>query len=363
MELTTSKVIPFQFFVVFCNGINPTSIVNLGGSYDKILLGHGYDLLKVKTLEHCHRICLYSPKCLSVNWNTKTKYCQLNSEDVGSGTPPMMSTGDLYVPALSSNIKNHACSSTPCKFGEVCIPVTSAADFVCLLPDDQKSSTTTNPTATTPSTTTPITTISTTTTPPPTTTPTPTATTPSTTTITTISTTTTLSPTATSTPTATTPSTTTTITTISTTTTLSPTATSTPTATTSTPSTTTAVTTISTTTTLSPTATSTPTATTPSTTTTITTADCSTYSDSFTRIQGYTVWLSNNKTFTDVSSVSACEDYCVQEKAFTCTSYEYYHAQKWCFLQSFVKDDALSQWTADSRAEYFERLRQCDVTP
>ncbi|XP_046564859.1 mucin-2-like [Haliotis rubra] len=334
MALTTSSVILFQFIVVFCYGMNPTTILNLGGSYDKILQGHGYELLKVKTLEHCHRICLYSPKCLSVNWNIKTKYCQLNSEDSGTGTL-MMSTGDVYVPALSSNIKNHACILSPCKFGEVCIPVTSAADFVCLLPGDQVSTTTQYSTPTTMPTT-----------PIPTTTPTTTLTAPMTTTPTTT--------TPTTTPTTTTPAMTSTKTTPTTTMT-------TTTPTTTTPSTTTPTTTMTTTT---PTTTTTTTTTTPTTTTTTTTTtrDCSTYSSSFTRIQGYVVWLLNNRSIYSVSSVSTCQQYCVQNTPFTCKSYEYYYGKQWCFLQSFVKDDALSEWRKDSRGDYFERLRQCDIS-
>ncbi|XP_067648860.1 uncharacterized protein [Haliotis asinina] len=190
MEWTTSSVILFQFIVAICEGINPTNILNLGGSYDKILSGHSYELLKVKTLEHCHNICLYSPKCLSVNWNTKTKYCQLNSEDIGSGAPLTMSTGNVYVPAPSSNIMNHVCRQSPCKFGEVCVPVTSAADFVCLLPHEQVSATTLSPTTTTPTTTSTTTTTTMTTTLTTTTTATSTSTTMTTTTTTATSTTT-----------------------------------------------------------------------------------------------------------------------------------------------------------------------------
>ncbi|XP_067648853.1 uncharacterized protein [Haliotis asinina] len=356
MELTTSSVILFQCIVVFCHGINPTTILNLGGSYDNILSAHSYELLKVKTLEHCHRVCLYSPKCLSVNWNVKTKYCQLNSEDVGTGTDLMMSTGNLYVPALSANIQDHACVPSPCQYGEVCIPAMATTSFVCLRPKNGTGTSTAFPTtvsATTAITTTTSTTTTTTTTPTTTTTIT-TTTTPTSTTITTTTTpttTTTITTTTTPTTTTATPTTTTTITT-----------TTTPTTTTTITTTTTPTTTTTITTTTTPTTTTTTTTTTTSTTTTTPKTTEDLYSDSFLRIQGYVVWLLNNKTYTGVSSVSTCEQYCVQYTVFLCKSYEYYYAQRWCFLQSFVKDDALSVWTADSRGDYFQRLRFSELS-
>ncbi|XP_071108607.1 uncharacterized protein [Haliotis cracherodii] len=325
MELTTSRGILFLCIIVICTGINPTTILNAGGSYDNILPGYGYDLLKVKTLEHCHRVCLYSPKCLSVNWNMKTRFCQLNSEDVGPGTPLMPSTGDVYVPALSPNIQNHACTPSPCRYGDVCIPVTATKGFVCLRPDIATNTSTASPTTDSTGAAAP----------------TPAAAT----------TTTTTTPTSTSTTTSTNGATTVTTTNTPPTTTISATATATATATTTT--------TTTTTTTSKPT--SIITTTTPTTTTPATTQDLSGYSDSFRRIQGYVVWLLNNQSYYDVNSVSKCEQYCIQHTAFTCKSYEYYYAQEWCFLQSFVKDDALSAWTADSRGDYFQRLFKWEV--
>ncbi|XP_067684598.1 spore coat protein SP96-like [Haliotis asinina] len=376
-SITTSNVVLFLCAVVVCNGNNVDSVLNRSGLYHNVLEGHGNGLFKVTTLTHCERVCLYTRTCTSVNWNPKTKFCQLNPEEVSSETSLQLSTNDIF--SRMSIQQKHPCIPNPCRKMEVCIPVMATKGHVCLRPELAASTETrsivpgtSSPTATTTtsgdgSTTTTV--VATTIRamavsiyPNATTAPSSTETPPATS-LKSISTETAES-------TLTTPAA---LTTFSATTALSTTtpfttattsATTTSSESTSTEKISTTPTTIAATTTAVTTQTDTSPTTTTSTTTTIartTTPDCSTYTSSFSKIAGHVVWLLNNVSLYDTMSVSKCEEYCVQNTRFTCRSYEYYYGQHWCFLQSFVKDDALHAWTADPHADYFQRLRNCDV--
>ncbi|XP_046547897.1 integumentary mucin C.1-like [Haliotis rubra] len=107
------------------------SMGQFDGTQDLVLPGSVFQIFRRTTLQQCRRLCLYSSRCLSVNWSSSTRECQLNSKK-GNSETLQVSRSNIYLPAAQIAGKGHPCASQPCSTDHMCIPVNTAKDHVCV---------------------------------------------------------------------------------------------------------------------------------------------------------------------------------------------------------------------------------------
>lgn len=68
-----------------------------GGTLNKIMAGSVFRIFRTSSFQQCYRLCLYSSDCVSVNWGSTTRECQINSQDNDAGGL-VDSKFNIYVP-------------------------------------------------------------------------------------------------------------------------------------------------------------------------------------------------------------------------------------------------------------------------
>ncbi|XP_067660116.1 uncharacterized protein [Haliotis asinina] len=104
----------------------------LDGTHDVALPGSVFQTFRRTTVEQCRRLCVYSSRCLSVNWSSSTRECQLNSKK-GNVESLQVSDSNVYLP-VQQNItqQGHPCVKQPCSTDHMCIPVNMAKGHACV---------------------------------------------------------------------------------------------------------------------------------------------------------------------------------------------------------------------------------------
>ncbi|XP_067660114.1 integumentary mucin A.1-like [Haliotis asinina] len=115
---------------------------------DVVLSGFVFQTFRRTTVQQCRRLCVYSSRCLSVNWSSSTRECQLNSKK-GNGETLQVSRSNIYLPAEQITEQGHPCASQTCSTNHMCIPVNTAKRHVCVRIDASKPQTATTTTTTT----------------------------------------------------------------------------------------------------------------------------------------------------------------------------------------------------------------------
>ncbi|XP_067660113.1 integumentary mucin C.1-like, partial [Haliotis asinina] len=100
------------------------------GRQDVVLPGSVFQTFRRTTVQQCRRLCVYSLRCLSVNWSSSTRECQLNSKK-GNVESLQVSDSDVYLPVQKLKLQGHPCVSHPCSTDHMCIPVNTAKGHVC----------------------------------------------------------------------------------------------------------------------------------------------------------------------------------------------------------------------------------------
>ncbi|XP_046371240.2 uncharacterized protein LOC124145503 [Haliotis rufescens] len=101
------------------------------GIQDMILSGSVFQIFRRTTLQQCRRLCGYSSRCLSVNWSSLAKECQLNSK-TGNRESLQVSDKNIYLQVQQMPQQAHPCANQPCSTNHMCIPVNTAKDHICV---------------------------------------------------------------------------------------------------------------------------------------------------------------------------------------------------------------------------------------
>ncbi|XP_046557090.1 uncharacterized protein LOC124266331 [Haliotis rubra] len=129
----------------FQTGFKCTVSIKDNAVQDKILSGAVFEVFSKTTLIQCSRLCLYSSRCVSANWITRAKECQLNSRG-GDEQSLQVSHSNIYLAVHVNPLQAHPCSHHPCTVEDICVPVMGSTSHICLRtdPSDQQISTVSN---------------------------------------------------------------------------------------------------------------------------------------------------------------------------------------------------------------------------
>ncbi|XP_071097486.1 probable maltase-glucoamylase 2 [Haliotis cracherodii] len=101
------------------------------GIPDMILSGSVFQIFRRTTLQQCRRLCGYSSRCLSINWSSLAKECQLNSK-TGNRESLQVSHNNIYLQDQQMTQQAHPCANQPCSTNHMCIPVNTAKAHICV---------------------------------------------------------------------------------------------------------------------------------------------------------------------------------------------------------------------------------------
>ncbi|XP_067660117.1 uncharacterized protein [Haliotis asinina] len=124
---TNPMILPVLILLLLCICAGQSE-----GTQDVVLSGSVFQTFRRATLQQCRRLCVYSSRCLSVNWSSATRECQLNSEKKEIERV-QVSRSNIYLSVkLNMAAQVHPCDSEPCSTNHMCIPVNTAKAHICV---------------------------------------------------------------------------------------------------------------------------------------------------------------------------------------------------------------------------------------